>query len=247
MTTCPTCGGPLIGDGLTVARHCENVDVFDVEPDANPVFCVSTTQPEKPMRLIHLPRCADSCELLSVSCSHPECRAALRYDGARRLGWTLDADAGVPTYYCSMHSPLSAMDEEHPSNQAALANWPVKASQLMPGATLDELFAEPLQWLTFDAARDRRDLAERLYVSLPLVYGVRGRQVFVKPSPALAAKIEEAMAYGKGMREYYLQVVLAEDLDEAWVLVRYQRILGQRYVCRVPLAAAKQFFAGSAA
>lgn len=37
--TCKTCNGPLIGDGYTVARHCENVDVFDVEPDAGPVFC----------------------------------------------------------------------------------------------------------------------------------------------------------------------------------------------------------------
>ena len=40
MDCCPVCGGKLIGDGYTTVVHCENVDMpFDIEPDANPVFC----------------------------------------------------------------------------------------------------------------------------------------------------------------------------------------------------------------
>lgn len=37
---CPVCGGHIIGDGHTMTRHCENVDLpNDIEPDAPPVFC----------------------------------------------------------------------------------------------------------------------------------------------------------------------------------------------------------------
>ena len=40
--TCPNCGGPLLGDGYTVALHCENAeDIAEIEPDAEPVFCES--------------------------------------------------------------------------------------------------------------------------------------------------------------------------------------------------------------
>lgn len=37
---CPNCGGEMIGDGYTIVRHCENVDIpLDIEPDADPIFC----------------------------------------------------------------------------------------------------------------------------------------------------------------------------------------------------------------
>lgn len=38
--TCPKCGGNMVGDGYTIARHCENVDLpMDREPDAPLLFC----------------------------------------------------------------------------------------------------------------------------------------------------------------------------------------------------------------
>ena len=38
--TCPNCGGTMIGDGYTIVKHCENVDIgLDVEPDASPIYC----------------------------------------------------------------------------------------------------------------------------------------------------------------------------------------------------------------
>ncbi len=38
--TCPNCGGFIVGDGCTVAFHCENVDLpLEMEPDAEITFC----------------------------------------------------------------------------------------------------------------------------------------------------------------------------------------------------------------
>lgn len=40
INVCANCGGRMIGDGVTVVRHCEFVGwPLDVEPDADPVFC----------------------------------------------------------------------------------------------------------------------------------------------------------------------------------------------------------------
>jgi hypothetical protein len=37
---CPVCGGTIIGDGHTVVRHCEHVDVpMDITPDSDVIFC----------------------------------------------------------------------------------------------------------------------------------------------------------------------------------------------------------------
>ncbi|MCK5016065.1 MAG: hypothetical protein KAS32_03250 [Candidatus Peribacteraceae bacterium] len=38
--SCENCGGTMVGDGYTLVRHCENVDVAnDLEPDAGPIYC----------------------------------------------------------------------------------------------------------------------------------------------------------------------------------------------------------------
>ena len=42
LTTCPNCGGDLLGDGYHTVIHCENADydrVESFEPDANPIYC----------------------------------------------------------------------------------------------------------------------------------------------------------------------------------------------------------------
>lgn len=41
-TVCPNCGGPPIGDGVSVVLHCENAyceKYLFAEPDAAPVWC----------------------------------------------------------------------------------------------------------------------------------------------------------------------------------------------------------------
>lgn len=38
-STCPNCGGPLLGDGYTVVLHCEFAEIRDQEPDADPIYC----------------------------------------------------------------------------------------------------------------------------------------------------------------------------------------------------------------
>ena len=41
-TTCPNCGGTLIGDGYKSVVRCEFAEYEDYEfhePDANPVYC----------------------------------------------------------------------------------------------------------------------------------------------------------------------------------------------------------------
>lgn len=38
--TCPNCGGTMVGDGFTLARHCERREVPDgAEPDSGPWHC----------------------------------------------------------------------------------------------------------------------------------------------------------------------------------------------------------------
>jgi hypothetical protein len=37
---CPGCGGDIVGDGVTLAYHCENVDLPNYrEADAAPLYC----------------------------------------------------------------------------------------------------------------------------------------------------------------------------------------------------------------
>jgi len=40
-STCPNCGGSLMGDGCTTVVHCERVSVLDlhVAPDSDIVYC----------------------------------------------------------------------------------------------------------------------------------------------------------------------------------------------------------------
>jgi hypothetical protein len=49
MSTCKNCGGKMIGDGLHTVPHCEHLDdvVFDIEPDANPVYCENEPEERK--------------------------------------------------------------------------------------------------------------------------------------------------------------------------------------------------------
>ena len=45
---CSKCGGTIMGDGYTVVRHCENVDItsLTVEPDAGTIECEGTNETE---------------------------------------------------------------------------------------------------------------------------------------------------------------------------------------------------------
>lgn len=45
---CKTCGGTMVGDGYTLVRHCEFVDVSGgcFEPDAGPIYCTMSDEPE---------------------------------------------------------------------------------------------------------------------------------------------------------------------------------------------------------
>lgn len=47
--SCPNCGGNMVGDGYTIVRSCENVDLsdfMDVEPDAEPIYCCDVDEKE---------------------------------------------------------------------------------------------------------------------------------------------------------------------------------------------------------
>jgi hypothetical protein len=47
---CVRCGGAMIGNGYTTARHCENVELpTDREPDADPLYCQPSTGDTAPM------------------------------------------------------------------------------------------------------------------------------------------------------------------------------------------------------
>ena len=41
---CPNCGGAILGDGCTIPRHCEQVDITQlfIEPDVDVVYCAES-------------------------------------------------------------------------------------------------------------------------------------------------------------------------------------------------------------
>jgi hypothetical protein len=42
ITSCPNCGGSMIGDGFTFVSHCEHAhddDYWYEAPDAGPIYC----------------------------------------------------------------------------------------------------------------------------------------------------------------------------------------------------------------
>lgn len=43
---CKTCGGNMVGDGYTVALHCENVDPTGYEPDCDALHCTLEEEDE---------------------------------------------------------------------------------------------------------------------------------------------------------------------------------------------------------
>jgi len=51
--TCPDCGGNILGDGQTVVRHCENVDITDgsYEADSLVVYCGGKENPRPQVTL----------------------------------------------------------------------------------------------------------------------------------------------------------------------------------------------------
>ena len=39
---CIHCGETMEGDGYTIVYHCPSVEVDGVEPDTNPIYCITT-------------------------------------------------------------------------------------------------------------------------------------------------------------------------------------------------------------
>lgn len=48
MSTCPNCGGTILGDGYTTPLHCENVDITlsSNEPDCKSIYCTGDNDEE---------------------------------------------------------------------------------------------------------------------------------------------------------------------------------------------------------
>jgi len=92
-TSCPVCGGHLLGDGYTDVVHCERVDLtgpsYCFEPDAGPIHCGH--------RVVTV---CDKC--FNASCWHGElmCEES-RSAGTveKTVGWLMENSTEDPSWY----------------------------------------------------------------------------------------------------------------------------------------------------
>ena len=177
--------------------------------------------------LPHAPTCAQCGERAAPAA---ERSAGWYYDAA-------DAQRGLGTFYCPKHARLEDLDPDWPANQEVLFRVPVSRKMPLQVETLDELFLD-LEWhMTMRAAQQREN--KKWWVSLPVGFGFVPYQ-YVTPSIKLRPVIDQ-MVYGD-TGHYYVDITFRNDAL-ALVSLKYEQILGQRYVCLVRAAEVLDFFA----
>lgn len=173
------------------------------------------------------------------------CDAKVRVEAGQAVGWYRDYAPNLSApdaaeFICPSCAMLEDLDPDWPDNQTMLAHVPVRRK--MPfrvESSLLELFDD----LTY-ADKAGQTPAGKLWVSLPVnagfpLYGS------VEPTPALKGLIAQ-MIYGDRPgacldKHYYLDIIWRGE-TEALVMIKYQQILGQRYVAIVPRQLVIDFF-----
>lgn len=177
-----------------------------------------------------------------ITCAEAGCTAEVRYRDAQET-WYVDVEGDKLDHYCPEHSKLEDLDPEDWRNRSLLHRVPVRSNMFFQDVqSLDEL-------MTIDQYGSR--MIERRFIdsktmwlclpselNRPLIY------IYVKPT----AKLEEVVLstiYG-GNQPYdhyhYVQVNKYGD-DEYLISLKYQHIIGSRYICRVPRQVLDSFLA----
>lgn len=172
------------------------------------------------------------------------CDAKVRVEAGQAVGWYRDyapnlAAPDAAEFICSNCAMLEDLDPDWPDNQVALAWVPVRRKMpIQIRESLAELFTERS---TGKAAGETPP--GMLWVSLPVGCGF-DLYNHVRPSQALidvmATMIYSAQPGVNPSNHYYLDISWRDD--HALIQVKYQQILGHRYVAIVPRQFVNDFF-----
>lgn len=177
-----------------------------------------------------------------IFCAATGCTAEGQYRDLQDT-WYVDVDNNKLDHYCPEHSKLEDLDPEDGRNRKLLHRVPVRSNMFFQDVqSLDEL-------MTIDQYSNR--MVERRFIdsktmwlclpselNRPLIY------IYVKPT----AKLEEVVLstiYGGNQpydQYHYVQVNKYGD-DEYLISLKYQQIIGSRYVCRVSRQVLDSFLA----
>lgn len=136
--------------------------------------------------------------------------------------------------YCAEHTLLEDLDPLWPSNQKLLDRVPVSRMAAFTGL---EKFSD-----LFSKREQNKDRGQRgLWVSTPAGSGINGASADAKDE--LVAWITGNLIYGAVApldKSYYIQVMRRGDL--AFINLKYQQILGTRFLGIVEWASVVEFF-----
>lgn len=148
--------------------------------------------------------------------------------------------AEARAYYCPEHALLEDLDPDYSGNQSTLFGIPVSRKMPLQMQSLDEIFERPVVYKTAQHSLTSRanGLRPPLWVSLPV-----GRNFFphqyVEPKSSLVPVFDTMINGLHG--DYYVDVAFRRD-GFALVSLKYQQILGCRFVCVIPNQAVLDFF-----
>lgn len=188
-------------------------------------------------------------ELPGVELHCHTCSTACHGDDAARAGWYGDfalvfaGQSITQGVYCPEHAMLEDMDPDWPANQNTLYRVPVSRNMLLKDVTsLDQIFTEPVQYPTLEAASKARSnvhlKGSKWWVRLPVTMDFAPWQ-YVDHQPALQPVFDNLLYGAEG--DYYFEITFRQD-DLALVSIKYEKILGSRFICLVPKAEVIDFF-----
>lgn len=169
---------------------------------------------------------------LPIKCCAEGCQAQERYDVAQDVPWYHDTEQELH-FLCPGHSMLEDLDPEDPRNRSVLQGVPVRSNLAFQDiGSLGELMTVTQH---SDRIIDRRNMGPKdMWLSLPSGVGRPPRYIYVRPTEKLE-QVVAGMLYGTELpfdQHFYVQVNKYRD-DEYLVSIKYQQIIGSRYVCRV--------------
>lgn len=148
-------------------------------------------------------------------------------DQARIDGWFVDQRFGSGhQFYCPRHALLEDLDPDWPDNQKLLQGVPVSRKMPLQGITDPaELFHDMV--LEKQAGANHQNLQNRCWISLPVGHGYNLYH-YAKLQPAV-----QAIAGSMVSSDLYVEIVQRSN-GTLLVSLKYQRMLGSRFVCILP-------------
>lgn len=169
------------------------------------------------------------------------CASMVNGRAARAEGWYEDCSVepgDLRQFYCREHVLLEDLDPDYPPNDRYLEGSPVTRRLPLMGRRMDDLFSGLVTHGKAGMVKEGW-----LWASLPVGEGFPLYRS-VRPSPDVV-EVLARMIYGDCNgnfdSKYYLQVAWVGE-DEALLTIKYQQILGHRYLARIDRTEVREFF-----